>query len=578
MEEYVKILQEMILDDDFIVIKFFRRIDCAFSQKDQAKECFREALKILASKDDEYSRKAKNLLGNFDNYTNSYSVRQYWDGLKIREERDKTRTDQFLLEEKKEQHLCLIDSNVITEHNQSSNRLTLESSESSESDVSATSKQNRYTLRRKRSLDIDEEQIMKKVNRGYDTTPCPRSPDSCLPRNNSGNDEPVDIIVISDDEPTDDKATNDEATDDEATDDEATDDKAKDYRIKSKDQWKVGNIDVTEKFRQYQHNLLHDVKYGIKVLTWKDIFDVLALGSIIVLDWPCPYNVFSSDEWLAITNNNPFKLTEPVLNNNLTSLLYDATSKASLGLTTNFRNTNCNDRHSQLAKRIFCDLVDDVPVIVPRRTSEDEHRFQFLDPFLKPIFGGPYKNYNLRFNRIVYGTQKRPDFSCIVDEVPILNSEVKPIGYTRLQKDKDYIKVNLRAKKTINILIKNGGVTDQTAFLLTWVYIMKFSIIYFRYIHNRSFEILGKTVESFIMDLEYEGIYRSWPFLKSDLVIDRQTLPLLTSTFSHFVALERHVNSLARDYKGRPRSSKPVKKDKFIRDLPDSPQLKRLLK
>src|SRR2546421_4992206 len=109
--------------------------------------------------------------------------------------------------------------------------------------------------------------------------------------------------------------------------------------------------------------------------------------------------------------------------------------------------------------------VDDVPVVAPRRTSEDEHRFQFLDPFLKPIFGRPYKNYNLRFNRIVYGTQKRPDFSCVVNEVPILNSEVKPIGYMQLQKDKDYIKVNLRAKKTINILIKNGG-PDQTAFFI----------------------------------------------------------------------------------------------------------------
>ena len=80
------------------------------------------------------------------------------------------------------------------------------------------------------------------------------------------------------------------------------------------------------------------------------------MGSIIVLDWPCPYNVFSSDEWLAIINNNPFKLTEPVLNDNLTSLLYDATFKTSLGLTTNFRNTSYNDRHSQLANRIFCDL------------------------------------------------------------------------------------------------------------------------------------------------------------------------------------------------------------------------------
>ena len=101
MEEYVKILQEMILDDDFIVIKFFRRIDCAFSQKDQAKECLREALKILASKDDECLRKAKNLLGNFDIYTNSYSVENFWNGLKIREERGKTHTVQLLLEEKK---------------------------------------------------------------------------------------------------------------------------------------------------------------------------------------------------------------------------------------------------------------------------------------------------------------------------------------------------------------------------------------------------------------------------------------------------------------------------------------------
>ena len=76
-------------------------MDCAFSQKDQAKECLREALKILASKNDEYSQKAKNLLGRFDNCTNSYSVEQFWNGLKIREERDKSRTDQLLLEEKK---------------------------------------------------------------------------------------------------------------------------------------------------------------------------------------------------------------------------------------------------------------------------------------------------------------------------------------------------------------------------------------------------------------------------------------------------------------------------------------------
>jgi hypothetical protein len=63
-----------------------------------------------------------------------------------------------------------------------------------------------------------------------------------------------------------------------------------------------------------------------------------------------------------------------------------------------------------------------------------------------------------------------------VDDVPILNSEVKPIGYTPLSKDKDYVKVNLRARKTLNTLIKNGGIPDQTAFFTN----MGISI-YYRY-------------------------------------------------------------------------------------------------
>ncbi|CAI2179185.1 13135_t:CDS:2 [Funneliformis geosporum] len=69
------------------------------------RECLQEALKFLASKDDdeyEYSRKARSFLGNFDKYMDSYSVEQCWNGLKLREERDKTRTDQLILEEKKD--------------------------------------------------------------------------------------------------------------------------------------------------------------------------------------------------------------------------------------------------------------------------------------------------------------------------------------------------------------------------------------------------------------------------------------------------------------------------------------------
>ncbi|CAB4414193.1 unnamed protein product [Rhizophagus irregularis] len=82
-------------------------------------------------------------------------------------------------------------------------------------------------------------------------------------RKNSGNNEPVDIIIIFDDK-------NDKAN--EATDDKATDDETIDYRIsfnfdklEKQLEIKFDNINVMEKFRQYQQDLLHDVKYGTKV-------------------------------------------------------------------------------------------------------------------------------------------------------------------------------------------------------------------------------------------------------------------------------------------------------------------------
>ncbi|CAI2194175.1 14408_t:CDS:2 [Funneliformis geosporum] len=127
MENHVKNLQELILKE-FTFIKFFKKIGYQFSQKAQARDSLREALKVLASEEDEYSQKAISLLDVFDEQMNSCAVEKYWNGLKVQNERDKTRTEQLVLEEKKEQHSCLIDSNVIIEHNRSSNRLTLESS------------------------------------------------------------------------------------------------------------------------------------------------------------------------------------------------------------------------------------------------------------------------------------------------------------------------------------------------------------------------------------------------------------------------------------------------------------------
>ncbi|CAG8654285.1 8035_t:CDS:2 [Funneliformis caledonium] len=53
----------------------------------------------------------------------------------------------------------------------------------------------------------------------------------------------------------------------------------------------------------------------------------------------------------------------------------------------------------------------------------------YNNPFIKVIFGGEYTPYSLEINKNVGGKQ-RPDFSCVVDNIAILNSEIKPLGYT----------------------------------------------------------------------------------------------------------------------------------------------------
>ncbi len=61
------------------------------------------------------------------------------------------------------------------------------------------------------------------------------------------------------------------------------------------------------------------------------------------------------------------------------------------------------------------------------------------------------------------------------------------------------------------------------------------------YTLNCSFENLGSTVESFTMDLEFEGIYQSWPLLKTNIVTDRPSFPMFVSTFTHFITLEVYI-------------------------------------
>ena len=57
------------------------------------------------------------------------------------------------------------------------------------------------------------------------------------------------------------------------------------------------------------------------------------------------------------------------------------------------------------------------------------------------------------------------------------------------------------------------------------------------YLQN-SFDNIGDTIESFVIDLAYDGVYRSWPCLKNKLTTNKGSFPLIVLTFSHFVMVE----------------------------------------
>ena len=73
---------------------------------------------------------------------------------------------------------------------------------------------------------------------------------------------------------------------------------------------------------------------------------------------------------------------------------------------------------------LICSSKNELPLseLLSQKTkiSEDEHCYYYLDPITKPLFSNPYKNYELRLNRKVNGTTKRPDFSCIIDGISLI--------------------------------------------------------------------------------------------------------------------------------------------------------------
>ena len=45
-------------------------------------------------------------------------------------------------------------------------------------------------------------------------------------------------------------------------------------------------------------------------------------------------------------------------------------------------------------------------------------------------------------------------------------------------------------------------------------------------------------MESFFMDLQFDGLYRSWTHLSTKLIVDKTMIPLADSAINHVVSLE----------------------------------------
>ncbi|CAJ0833608.1 14349_t:CDS:10 [Entrophospora sp. SA101] len=198
---------------------------------------------------------------------------------------------------------------------------------------------------------------------------------------------------------------------------------------------------------------------------------------------------------------------------------------------------------NRIVASMFNNLYYSIPEVAPSKLSEEEHCDMFIYPITRS-FHRPEKEYELGLNRATARSKTRPDLSCLVNGVAILNSEFKPLGFTPLQGKKDRLKAQLKGRKSINQQLERKGGPGESAIFLN----------------------LGDSMESFIMDLKFDGLYRSWLFLKTKVVVDKSAIPLAEFAISHFVALE--------NFKYRSDQFTPPTQMSYIRKLPDTPQEK----
>ncbi|CAG8570243.1 908_t:CDS:10, partial [Cetraspora pellucida] len=309
--------------------------------------------------------------------------------------------------------------------------------------------------------------------------------------------------------------------------------------------WKVGCINVFDRFLQYQKEVFKKAKKGS--LKHANIYEFLALSSILVLCWPCPYSIFTNREWREIMNANPYIMNKPLLPQETSSSLREAASRR-LSRGDVFMECGESDLN-RLVTLMFNNLYYGIPEVAPSRLSKKEHCDMFIYPIVRS-FRRSEKEYELRLNRTTAGSKSRPDLSCVVNDVLILNSEFKPLGCTPLQEKKDRLKAHLKAHKSINQQLEQKGGSGESAIFLN----------------------IGSSMDSYFMDLKYDGLYHSWSFLTTNLVIDKNTIPLAEFVISHLVALEERVEKIAVDFKYRNDKFTPPLQMSFLREFPNTPQ------
>ncbi|CAJ0757503.1 8669_t:CDS:2 [Entrophospora sp. SA101] len=119
------------------------------------------------------------------------------------------------------------------------------------------------------------------------------------------------------------------------------------------------------------------------------------------------------------------------------------------------------------------------------------------------------------FDDNIFMTENDNELSTIsFDEIAVLNTEIKPVGHTSLQKNKDIVKAHTNAKRSINNLLKKKGGPSKAIVLLNMVKLLQ--------------DIL---------------------FMAS--------MPLIESNITHFLALKEQLIDICTDFKQRSKQFMP---------------------